>query len=204
MTDPKRLDFYLDFVSPFAYLANARLPEIARWHGLALRYLPVDVANAKRAAGNEAPSTRSLPAKAKFIRRDRLQWAARYGLPMTDPPAFRAPRLNAGLLYAADHGCEAAYAQSAFHQVWGCGQDPDADQTISRVAAEAGLDPAALLAYVRSSHARDRYQAGEREAWNRGVFGVPMVITADDQMFWGNDRLDFLEQHLQEAGAKLE
>lgn len=198
----KPLDFYFDFVSPFAYLANVQLPAIARRHGRVLNYLPVDVANAKQAAGNNAPSTRSMPPKAKFIRRDRLQWAAQYGVPMNDPPAFRAPRLNAGVLYALDRDCAAAYVDAAFHRVWGRGEDPDGEDTLRGVALQLGLDAAHFLGYLGSPEAAARYRAVEREAWERGVFGVPMVA-ADGELFWGNDRLDFLEEHLRRCAADI-
>jgi 2-hydroxychromene-2-carboxylate isomerase len=195
MSAERRIVFYLDFISPFAYLANARLPAIAARHGATIDYRPMDVMHAKLAAGNFAPSTRAVAAKARFIRRDRLGWAERYGVPMTDPKAFRAPRLNSGLLLAADLGRAQAYADAAFHRVWGLGGDPDDDALLSAVAADIGIDARTLLDHVRTPEAQARYRALQQEAYARGVFGVPMMMVGD-QMFWGNDRLDFLEECL--------
>jgi 2-hydroxychromene-2-carboxylate isomerase len=199
LTFKRQIMFYLDFISPFAYLANTRLPELAARHGATIEYRPVDVMLAKLAAGNFTPSTRSLPAKARFIRRDRLGWAERYGVPMNDPKAFRAPRLNSGLLYAADQGSARAYVDAAFHRVWGLGGDPDDDALLSAVAADAGLQPQSLFDYVHSSPAQLRYQECQKNAYSAGVFGVPMMMV-DDQMYWGNDRLDFLDEWLAATG----
>jgi len=192
--------FWLDFISPFAYLANSRLPGIAQRHGASIEYRPLDVQRAKLAAGNFAPSTRSMPDKARFIRRDRLEWAQRYGLPMTDPKAFRAPRLNRGVLYAADRSQARAYANAAFHRVWGLGGDPDDEALLRDVCVQLQWDAGDYLAYVASAEAHERHEQMQKQAWRDGVFGVPMM-TVGEEMFWGNDRLDFLEEYLAALSA---
>lgn len=187
--------FYLDFISPFAYLANCRLPQLARRHGAVIEHRPLDVMQAKLATGNFAPSTRSMPDKARFIRRDRLAWAAAYGVPMRDPKAFRAPRLNVGLLYAHDRGRSQAYCDEAWRRVWGEGGDPDDEGLLREVCRALGWDEEDWLRYVGSPEAAARWGAMQRQAWRDGVFGVPMLVL-DGQMYWGNDRLDFLEEQL--------
>lgn len=194
----RTIRFYFDFISPFAYLANIRLPGLARKCGAQIVYHPIDVMHAKLAAGNFGPSTRSIPAKARYIRRDRLRWAARYGVPMNDPKQLRAPRLNSGVFHAARAGMAEAYVNAAFHQVWGLGGDPDDDVLLSIVARELKWDAATFLAYVNSAEARREYQESQRKAHERGVFGAP-TMTVGDEMYWGNDRLEFLEEDLARA-----
>lgn len=191
----RTIRFYFDFISPFAYLANVRLPGLARKYGARIDYHPIDIMYAKLAAGNFGPSTRSIPAKARYIRQDRLRWAARYGVPMNDPKQLRAPRLNSGVFHAARTGVAEAYVSAAFHQVWGLGGDPDDDMLLTAVARELKWEPAAFLAYVNSAEARREYQESQRQAHERGVFGAP-TMTVGEEMYWGNDRLDFLEEHL--------
>lgn len=188
----RQIVFYLDFISPFAYLANAKLPDLAARHGAALIYLPLDVMHAKLATGNFAPSTRVLTGKREFIRRDRLWWAQHYGVPMRTPRAFSAPRLNAGILVAQEQGRVRRYVDAAFHQVWGLGGDPDDDELLATVAEQTGLDRDGFFASVGSPDTTSRVGAIGRDAARRGVFGVPTMIVGEE-MFWGNDRLDFLE-----------
>ncbi len=196
----REIIFYFDFISPFAYLANVKLPGIAARYGAAIDYRPVDVMLAKLASGNFAPSTRSLPAKARFIREDRRAFAQHYGVPMNDPKGTSTPRLNSGVLYAKDRGCVRAYVDAAFHRVRGLGEGPDDDAVLAAMTAEMGWEPQALFDYVQSPQAQARYQEVQREAYRRGVFGVPMMIVGEE-MFWGNDRLDFLEEYLADADS---
>jgi len=191
--------FYLDFISPFAYLANSQLPAIAYRHGARIEHRPIDVQQAKLATGNFAPSTRSIPDKARFIRRDRLMWAERYGLAMRDPKSFRAPRLNSGLLYAADHGLAQAYTDAAFYRVWGLGGDPDDEGLLRGVCGELGWEAETVLEHVASEQARQRYEDLQRQASREGIFGVPMMVVGE-HMFWGNDRLAHLEECLASIG----
>lgn len=197
----KTIRFYFDFVSPFAYLAHARLPALARRYGAAVDYRVIDIQRAKTDAGNFAPSTRSIPAKARFIRQDRLRWAAQYGVPMQDPKRFSAPRLNRGVFHAAALGAAEAYVITAYHHVWGLGGDPEDDTLLRAVAGDLGWNAADFLARVDSDAARALYEESQREAAARGVFGVPMMILGDE-MFWGNDRLDFLEECLAAATTR--
>lgn len=191
----RQIDFYFDFISPFGYLANVRLPALARKWKYTVRYRPVDVMAAKIAAGNSGPSTRAIPAKARYIRQDRLRWARRYGVPMNDPKAFLSPRLNSGVFHAVRAGAAERYVDAAYHQVWGVGVDPDDDGVLAGIAETLGWDVRAFLAYVNSAEARAEYAASQDEAQQRGVFGVPMMVVGE-QMFWGNDRLEFLEECL--------
>ncbi|MBA2689901.1 MAG: 2-hydroxychromene-2-carboxylate isomerase [Burkholderiales bacterium] len=197
----KHIDFFFDFISPFAYLANIKLPEIARKYGATINYKPIDVVHAKLAAGNYGPSTRDIPAKARYIRQDRLRWAALYNVPMVVAlNGARAPRLNSGVFYAGRKNQVQQYVALAYHQVWGVGIDPEDDAAMADLAGELGWDAKEYLAYVNSPQARDEYAKSQREAHSRGVFGAPIMIV-DEQIFWGNDRLDFLEKYLAETAA---
>jgi 2-hydroxychromene-2-carboxylate isomerase len=68
--------------------------------------------------------------------------------------------------------------------------------TIGAVLHAAGFDPAALLALTQDAEVKDRLKAVTQEAVDRGVFGAP-VIFVGTQMFWGQDRLDFVKEALQ-------
>lgn len=193
---PKRIDFYFDFISPFAYLANVKLPGLAKKHGAVIDYHPVDVLLAKLAAGNYGPSNRDIPVKARYIREDRLRWASSYGVPMV--PALngtRAPRMNSGTFFALQQGKIEPYVNTGYHLVWGLGMDPDDETTLLALARELSFEPGTFLTFVNSPQARQQYTDSQAEAHKRGVFGVPIMIV-EDQMYWGNDRLDFLERCL--------
>ena len=193
----KTIDFYLDFISPFAYLASFRLPAIARNAGASIAYHAIDLTAAKRAAGNTGPANREIPPKIRYLMTDLRRWAKRYGVPLVPPSGFDSNAANRGLLWARDEGREDAYVRAVFDAIWGRGGNP-ADLGVLRSAIEAaGLSGDAFERAVHSGELDARYQEENRQAQAQGVFGVPIFLVGDE-MFWGNDRLDFLEEFLRD------
>ncbi len=108
------IDFYFDMMSPFSYLAHTQLPELARKYGLSVNYLPMDIPQAKIAAGNYGPSNRDVPAKIKIMLADLKRWAAHYDVPFAFPKSLEVEPWNVGVLYANDKGQAEAYVDAAY------------------------------------------------------------------------------------------
>lgn len=194
----KTIDFYFDFWSPFAYLASHRLAQIAENHHCDINYLPIDLKRAKRAAGNTGPANIDIPPKIRYLMKDLKRWADRYGLPFGQvPKGSNIHRINKGLFYAQDHHRAQAYVRESYNAVWGQGGDPNNDEVLKGVAEKLGWDGDEFLNYVSSPEADERYEKVFEKAVENGVFGVPIFIV-DEQMWWGNDRLDFLDEYLTE------
>jgi 2-hydroxychromene-2-carboxylate isomerase len=192
----KTVDFYFDFVSPYAYLASSQLSRLVERYGINLVLHPIDLFRAKKAAGNTGPSTREIPSKAKYALMDLQRWAKRYGLPLTRPPGFDTGRANRGFLWARSRGAENPYFHAAYAAVWGHGGDPGDPQLLRSVAMEARLPVDDFLLGVDAEPTLNAYEQENLEAQARGIFGTPTFIV-DDEMYWGNDRIDFLEEYLQ-------
>jgi 2-hydroxychromene-2-carboxylate isomerase len=193
----RTIDFYFDFISPFSYLAQLKLPELARRTGCALEYWPIDIPEAKIAAGNYGPSNREVEPKIKVMMADLERWAAKYGAPLRFPASFACTDWNCATLYAREQGNAEPFVTAAFHRIWGQGIDPRDRDELRACAVEAGLDPDAVAAFVDSSLGQTEYRKVRSKAYQRGAFGAPLMFV-DDQIFWGNDRLDFLEAYLTE------
>lgn len=191
----KHIDFYFDFISPFSYLAHLKLPELARRYGATIVYHPIDIPSAKIAAGNYGPSNREVPPKIKIMLADLHRWADRYGAPLSFPKSFACEKWNTAALFASEHGCAEAFVRLAYEKIWGQGIDPSDDEELSAVASAAGLDADKLMAFVDSSAGQTQFRKSCVDAHANGVFGAPIMVV-DDQYFWGNDRLDFLEDYL--------
>jgi 2-hydroxychromene-2-carboxylate isomerase len=190
------IDFYFDFLSPYAYLAHTQLPGLAQRHGLRIEYHPIDLQQAKLAVGNTGPSNREMPIKHRHLRLDLQRWAALYGAPLVPPAAYGSTRLNLGMFYAMAVADAQRYADSAWHRVWGKGGAMDDDNLLRGLAGDLGWPVDEFLSYVGSNEATQRLATSNAEALRRGVFGVPTMLVGDE-MWWGNDRLHFLESHLQ-------
>ncbi|MGE3692091.1 MAG: 2-hydroxychromene-2-carboxylate isomerase [Novosphingobium sp.] len=197
----KQIDFYFDFWSPYAYLASGRLAEMAEKYGCAINYCPIDLTKAKLSAGNTGPPNLQIPPKIRYLMTDLKRWAALYGLPFGGVPKSKdTKRINIGALLAQDRGMARDYVREAYDATWGQGGDPNSDELLSALAAKLGWDAAEFLGYIGSPAAEERYEAIFEAAVQRGVFGVPIMIFGDE-MWWGNDRLDFLEQFLKAQAA---
>jgi 2-hydroxychromene-2-carboxylate isomerase len=196
-----RIDFYLDFISPFGYLARHALSAITAKYGAELSYHPVDIVLLKRAAGNTGPSNRDIPAKCAYLTEDIQRWAKRYRIPMARSlPGSDTSRLNKGLFLAQDELRASEYVQHAWECVWRDGLDPGIAKTLAELATRMRWNFADFTAYVESTKAQQRFEDEIRAATRHGVFGVPTFIIGD-AMWWGNDRLDFVEQHLERESS---
>ena len=194
------IEFYFDFISPFSYLAYQRLPGLAARFRCRLAPHVINLAAAKLLAGNTGPTSRSQPLKRRYNQKDKERWARRYGVPIENPTSHEPDRLNMGTYYAADRGQTDAYIAHAWRKVWGEGGDMGSEALLRDVARHCGWDEAAFLSFTQSPEAADRYQRGTQAAHDKGVFGVPTMIIGGE-MWWGNDRLDFLEEFLRERAA---
>lgn len=192
----RTIDFYFDFWSPFAYLAAHRLPEIAEKHGCKINYLPIDLKRAKLAAGNDGPANIEIAPKIRYLMKDLKRWADRYGLPLGQVPAGNnIHRINKGVFFAQDRNQEQAYMREAYGAVWGQGGDPNDDDLLKDLAQSMAWKPSEFLDFINSEGADERYEKVFESAVENGVFGVPIYIV-DGQMWWGNDRLEFLDEYL--------
>jgi 2-hydroxychromene-2-carboxylate isomerase len=190
------VDFYLDFISSYGYLARGRLLKIARKHGESVVYHPVDIKQIRLAAGNTGPSNSAIPAKMKYLTTDFLRWADFYGLQMVSRlSGWETGVLNRGLYLAIDRSQADAYVEHAWNCVWRDGLDPGAASTFAELEARMGWFSGEIEPFANSPATQERFAAEIATASSRGVFGVPTFML-DEQMWWGNDRLDFLERYL--------
>jgi len=194
--EQQSIDFFFDLISPFSYLAHGQVADLAERYGYRMRYRPLDIPRIKLAAGNTGPSNREIPPKFRYLMKDLERWANRLSLPLGFPKAFRSPRMNTGTFFAEALGQTRQYVEAGFQRVWGVGGvDPDADSVLSELAQQLGWGPQEFLAYVNSAEGRKEYEASMEEAERRGVFGAPIMLIREE-MWWGNDRMEFLEEYL--------
>jgi len=195
----KTIDFYLDIYSPYAYLASHRLVEIADKHGCFINYLPIDLKRAKLAAGNTGPANVQIPPKIRYLMTDLGRWAKRYYLPFGAIPGGKDySRINKGVFFAREQDVTRDYVRESYAATWGRGGDADSDDLLADLARTMQWDVEEFLRYISSEQADQLYEKTFSVAVERGVFGVPIMII-DDQMWWGNDRLQFVDEYLAEA-----
>ncbi len=192
---PRRLEFFFDYVSPFSYLANSQLPALAARTGAELVYRPFFLGGVMQATGNQPPAT--LPARARYMPKDIARWVRRYGVPFAFNPIFPMNTLHAlrAALAAQEQGSFPACHAALFRAAWA---EPAnlADLAVLRDAiAKTGLDAERIVSRSGADEIKERLKANTAEAVERGAFGAPTLFV-DDEIFFGNDRLDFVEAAL--------
>lgn len=192
---PRRLEFFYDYVSPFSYLANSQLSSLVERTGAELVYRPFFLGGVMQATGNQPPAT--LPARAKYMPKDIARWARRYGVPFAFNPNFPINTLQAmrAALAAQEQGVFPAYHAALFRAAWVEPVNLGDAATLRDVIAKAGLDAERILARAGADEIKERLKANTAEAVERGAFGAPTLFVGDE-MFFGNDRFDFVEEAL--------
>jgi 2-hydroxychromene-2-carboxylate isomerase len=123
-------------------------------------------------------------------------------LTFPDPFPFRTLKTMRAAMFLRERGELEAFTTAAFALYWEEGGAPkgieevDEDAPISTVARRMGADPEEVLEGAASSDAKQSLKDATSEALQRGVFGAPAFFVGDE-MFWGNDRLHFVEAELQ-------
>jgi len=193
----KTVEFYFDVGSPTAYLAHKRLQQLRAQYGLELRYMPMLLGGVFKASGNTSPI--SIPAKGKYmLEQDLPRFAARYGVPLIFNPHFPINTLNLmrAAIAAQELGCIDAYLDRVFDAIWVEKKNMGDATVVERVLEDAGLDAGALIARSQDPAVKAELVAATEAAVARGVFGAPTLFM-DGSMYFGQDRLDFIEEALQ-------
>ena len=150
---------------------------------------------AKIAAGNTGPSNREVPVKLRYLLEDINRWAARYELPVNFPASLNSTRMNVGTFVAIERNQARQYVDAGFSLGWGEGADIGTDATLGTLAERMGWPVSEFLQTLSAPEENDQFVASNNEAHERGVFGVPTMLIGT-HMWWGNDRLEFLDEFL--------
>ncbi|MGZ3473489.1 MAG: DsbA family protein [Polyangiales bacterium] len=195
------LEFWFDYSCPYAYLASTRVEAMAQRTRATLRWEPMLLGGVFAAGGTPQNLSETLsPSKAKHNLLDMKRWADRFGVPLNMPkghPMRTVDALRATLASGIDpkviHGFYRAY--------WVDGRPVSDRETMREVLSAAGHDADAIFAKLGDY--KDDLRVRTERAIARGVFGAPTFVVdppesgdALDRLYWGQDRMDFVERAL--------
>jgi 2-hydroxychromene-2-carboxylate isomerase len=200
------VDFYFDFSSTNSYFAAFLLPEICARHGARVNWMPTHFAALFRGTGFDVMAM--TPRKARYLWRDHARYAELTGLPFKRPSRFPIKTSSAlRAVLAAGHTSEPddggasreraqrAVSQAIMRAYWERDEDISDEGVLASIASSAGFDGARLMEVAAAQSAREELVGLTESAVARGVFGAPTVFVGTE-MFWGKDRLDFVERWL--------
>ncbi|CAN5518354.1 2-hydroxychromene-2-carboxylate isomerase [soil metagenome] len=193
MSDP--IVFYLDFISPYAYVAWNQVHAIAKKHDRTVTPIPILFAAVLDAHGQKGPA--EIPAKRVYTFKDALRKAHHAGLPLVPPPSHPFNPLLALRVASLpmDPTAQRKVIDALYDATWRTGAGVENAALVENAVTQAGFDGPALVNAASEASAKDRLRDATKAAIDRGVFGVPTVAIGDE-LFWGVDGLAFVDAFL--------
>ena len=191
----KTIEFFFDFGSPTTYLAHTQMPRLAADSGARIHYVPMLLGGVFKATGNQSPVM--VPAKGRWMGGDLKRFARRYGVPFVFNPHFP---INTLTLMRGAVGLQMRqperfmpYVDTVFHAMWVEPVNLGDPALLAAALQAAGFDAEAFMALVGDAEVKAKLIANTEAAVARGVFGAPTCFVGDE-MFFGQDRLDFVRE----------
>ncbi|RZJ26689.1 MAG: 2-hydroxychromene-2-carboxylate isomerase [Haliea sp.] len=194
-----RIDYYFTPQSPWTYLGHPRFVRMAAAAGAAVRLLPVDFGKVFPVSGG-LPLGQRAPQRQAYRLVELQRFSEHLKMPLNCQPKYFPVGGDpaARLIMAVDqHDGNAAamtLAGDIFRAVWAEERDIASEQVLAEILQAGGGDPA-RLAQSKAPEIQQLYEANTQQAIAAGVFGAPSYVV-DGEMFWGQDRLDYLERKL--------
>jgi 2-hydroxychromene-2-carboxylate isomerase len=197
----KLIDYYFTPISPFMYLGHDRLVAIARKHGATIAVKAINLGDVFPVSGG-LPLSKRAPQRQAYRLVELRRWSEHLNMPINIQPKFfpvNGDLAAAWILAAQEQGIVQALALTGAvgRAIWEQERDVAAASTLMDIASELGLDAVTLSRRAATTEIVARYKALTQEAIDRQVFGAPTYIYRDE-LFWGQDRLDFLDRALAE------
>lgn len=199
---PHTVDYYFAPQSPWTYLGHSRFVDMAQAAGATVRVLPVDLAPVFAVSGG-LPLGKRAPQRQAYRLVELRRFSDSLGIPLhTQPRFFPVSGDDAARLItvvAQQDGADAALALTGAvcAAVWAHEQDIANPGVLATLLAQTGL-AAERLVQAQDPVVQQVYETNTRDAIDAGVFGAPTYVV-DGEIFWGQDRLDFVERVLKKG-----
>jgi 2-hydroxychromene-2-carboxylate isomerase len=194
-----RIDYYFTPQSPWTYLGHQRFVDMAQAAGATVRVLPVDFGKVFPLSGG-LPLGQRAPQRQAYRLVELQRFSEHLQMPLNRQPKFfpvggdPAARLITAVDQHDGSTAALALAGAIFRAVWAEERDIASDEVLAAILLANGGD-SARMAQAKAPEIQQLYEANTQEAINAGVFGAPSYVVGGE-IFWGQDRLDYLERKL--------
>ena len=193
-----KVDYYLTLASPYAYMGHTRFVDLSKKMKASVTIKPVDMGFIFSKTGG-LPLGKRSPARQAYRFQELERWRQHLNIPLIlKPKFFPVNDLQASaMVIAADLKGKNSIdlAGACLRAVWAEERNIAAPDTLVSIANDLGMDGAELLTQSGSAEVAQVFERNSQDALGNGVFGAP-TYAVDEQMFWGQDRLGFLEHAL--------
>jgi len=196
----RTVDYYFAPQSPWAYLGHQRLADLVQRTGAAVRVMPIDLGGKVFPISGGLPLGQRAPQRQAYRLVELQRFSQHLKVPLTLKPRYFPVGGDdaARLIIAADLalGAQAAMkiAGAILAACWAQERNMADDKVLAELLSEQDL-PGSLMEASRTQAVQERYETYTQSAIDAGVFGAPSYVV-DGEIFWGQDRLDFVERAL--------
>ena len=195
----KVIDYYFATISPFMYLGHERFLAIAAKRGATIAVKPINLGEVFPVSGG-LPLSKRAPQRQAYRLLELQRWAEHLGIPLNREPRFfpvNGDRAAYWILAANERDPSHALALTGAvgRAIWREERDVADEATLADIAERLGMDAGKLADRAASEEIIVRYKTFTAEAIERKIFGAPTYVYRDE-LFWGQDRLDFLDRAL--------
>ena len=186
------LDFWFEFASSYSYPAAMRIAPLASASGINVRWRPFLLGPIFKAQGWDNSPFNLYPAKGRYMWRDLQRICAALSLPFVQPAVFPQNALLAArvaMVGLAQHWGE-EFCRAVYACEFGEGRNIGEPECIAAVLRSIGQNAEAVMQQAQDETIKSALRARTEEAQRLGIFGAPSFVTADGELFWGNDRLE--------------
>ena len=191
----KNIDFYFDFGSPTAYLAFTQLQLIEKRSGANLVFHPILLGGIFKATGNSPPA--AIPSKGKYMMRDLQRYAEKYQVPYERNPFFPVNTLSLmrGAVSYQNNGDFERYVNVIFHNMWVEPKNLNDEDVLKKMLIENNFEYNDFLKRTSDQKTKDQLISNTEKVVQKGAFGAPTIFIGEE-MFFGQDRMDFIEEYI--------
>ena len=191
----KNIEFYFDFGSPTAYLAFTQLQLIAERQKANLIYCPILLGGVFKATGNNPPA--SVPAKGKYMMVDLQRYADKYKVPYKRNPYFPINTLSLmrGAVSYQEEGDFLKYVNVIFQNMWIDPKNLNDEEVLKKVLIDNNFDINDFMKRISDQNIKNKLISNTENAVKKGAFGAPTIFVGDE-MFFGQDRMEFIENSI--------
>ena len=183
------LKIFFNFRSPYCYLLSRSLFE-------ELDNFDIDVEWFSLAGWDGRSPPERAKVKVPLTRQDVARWCKRLNIPFNPPPITTDPTPAALVSFAAEEkGCLPDFVKNVMWAEWAEGQDIGQTDVLENIAESCGMEKKSVGEALANTQYEEELQANWAQAQALGVIGVPSFVIGEE-IFWGNDRFDFVLEHL--------
>jgi 2-hydroxychromene-2-carboxylate isomerase len=195
---PRIIDYYFSLVSPWAYLGHAPFMEIVERHGVEVNYKPVFLGRVFAETGG-LPLPQRHPVRQRYRLVEMQRWRDKRGVPLNIQPKHWPFDVNLAdrfvIAITLSSKSADAFLRRAYAAVWAEDRNLADPLVLAELAEQAGLDSSSLMDIATGTSTEAIYALNLENAVAGDVFGSPAYVL-DGEVFWGQDRLDLLNDAL--------